>query len=449
MTRLLQLFAKLRSYGDSPCMETIRDQYTYAHLLREIEAWQMRLEEYELRPGDVVAVRAGHSFAATAALFAIVSRDAVAAMIPGDRDLQRYLADAHATALLELDPDGNHRLTALPAPPVHPLLERLRAEHEGGLVIFTSGSTGHPKAAVHSIERFLHKYDKQGRRLRTLAFLLLDHIAGLDTLFYTLANGGTVILTQRRDPQSIMQLISSHRIEVLPASPSFLRAVCALPPPIRAQLSSLRVVTYGSEPMDSGTLERLNGLLPNVQIIQKYGTTETGAPRCTSRSNDSLWLRIEGEGVRCRVIDDVLWLRSEGTILGYLNAPSPIDEGGWYCTGDLVDTDGEWIRFRGRLSDTINVGGEKVAPVQVEQVILELDFVQAAVVSGESHPLMGQVVAARVSLAANCLQGSEAVKRIRAHCMRRLPAHKVPLRILITTDLVSERHKTRRPAEGR
>src|SRR3954453_3576760 len=105
MRRLLQLFAKLRSYGDSPCIETTRDRYTYAQLLHEIAAWQTRLAEQELRAGQVVAVRADHSFAATAAVLAIVSRGAVAAMIPGDRDITGYIADAHATTLLELDAD--------------------------------------------------------------------------------------------------------------------------------------------------------------------------------------------------------------------------------------------------------------------------------------------------------------------------------------------------------
>jgi acyl-CoA synthetase (AMP-forming)/AMP-acid ligase II len=97
--------------------------------------------------------------------------------------------------------------------------------------------------------------------------------------------------------------------------------------------------------MDPSTLARVNARFPNTQITQKYGTTETGSPRSVSRGND-----------------------------------------------------GDWIRFRGRAADTINVGGEKVAPTEVEQSILELDFVRDVVVSGEPHAPMGQIGAARVGV---------------------------------------------------
>jgi long-chain acyl-CoA synthetase len=313
------------------------------------------------------------------------------------------------------------------------------------VVIFTSGSTGRPKAALQSVERFLYKFRTPGRQLRTLAFLLFDHVAGIDTLFYTLTNGGTLILTRRRDPGSILGLIDAHKVEVLPASPSFLRLMCVAGDGGEHDLSSLKVITYGSEPMDPGTLARLNARFPLAQISQKYGTTETGSPRTVSRGNDSLWLKIKSDGVETRVVDDVLWIRTEGTILGYLNAPSPVDEEGWYCTGDLVDVDGEWIRFRGRAADIINVGGEKVAPAEVEQSILELEFVREAVVAGERHALMGQIVTARVTLADTAPEPKEAVKLIRLHCRGRLASYKVPVKIdVVTQRLTSERHKAQR-----
>lgn len=181
-----------------------------------------------------------------------------------------------------------------------------------------------------------------------------------------------------------------------------------------------------------------------VRLVQKYGTTETGSPRTESRDKDSLWLKIKSNGVEMKVVDGVLWLRSEGAMLGYLNAPSPIDEQGWYCTGDLVDVDGEWIRFRGRATEIINVGGEKVAPAEVEQTILELDFVRHVVVCGVPHSLMGHVVMARVMLHGSANDRSQATKAIRSHCRRRLPSHKVPVKIELVEDLIGDRYKLRR-----
>jgi acyl-coenzyme A synthetase/AMP-(fatty) acid ligase len=196
--------------------------------------------------------------------------------------------------------------------------------------------------------------------------------------------------------------------------------------------------------MDPATLSLLNARFPDCQIRQKYGTTETGSPPSASRGNDSLWLKIGGDGVETRVVDDVLHIRSESTILGYLNAPSPVDEQGWYCTGDLVDVDGEWIRFRGRASDRINVGGEKVSPTEIEQVILELDIVREVVVRGEPNPLLGQIVTAQVVLAAD-LDEREAARTVRTHCRFRLAAYKVPVKIdFVAGRLTSDRQKALR-----
>ena len=120
-----------------------------------------------------------------------------------------------------------------------------------------------------------------------------------------------------------------------------------------------------------------------------------------------------GAGLENKVVDGMLWLRGESTIIGYLNAPSPLDGDGWYCTGDLVDVDGEWLSFRGRAADVINVGGENVSPAEVEQAILELDFVRDAVVEREKHAMLGQIVTARVALAEPQPTANEAARRIR------------------------------------
>src|SRR5690606_12203738 len=239
----------------------------------------------------------------------------------------------------------------------------------------------------------------------------------------------------------------ANRVEVLPASPSFLRLLCLSGATANADLSSLKVIAYGSEPMDRRTLAWLNERFPSARIVQRYGTTETGPPRSWSRGNASLWRKLDGASFETRIVNGVLQLRGEGTILGYLNAPSPLDEEGWYDTGDSVevetDDDGtQWLRFRGRASETINVGGENVAPTEIEQTMLELPFVQHAVVAGERNPLLGQIVTARVALAVP-LPWRDAEKRIRAYCRARLAAHKVPVKIeFVDSSLLNARQKT-------
>lgn len=450
MNRFARFVERLQGYAPQLCMVDDGNSHTYADLLEHFEWWRRQCDELKIAPGSVVGLRADYSLSAVAALLALFARNAIVALIPGDRDPHRYLADACAEVFLNFDFKGGYRLHAQSQPATHVLLDRLHEAGDGGVVIFTSGSTGYPKAALQSLERFLYKFEKPGRRFRTLAFLLFDHVAGLDTVFYTLASGGALVLVRNRNPQSVLDVIEAHKVEVLPTSPTFLRLLCTAEPPGRHDLSSLKIITYGSEPMDPSTLTRLNQRFPDVQISQKYGTTETGSPRSVSRGNDSLWLKIKSDGAETKVADGVLWIRSEGTMLGYLNAPSGVDEEGWYCTGDLVEVDGEWLRFRGRAADTINVGGEKVAPAEVEQTILELDFVSDATASGEPHALLGQIVVARVSLGVHAIDPQEARKLIRAHCRERLGPYRVPVRVdMVSGSLANARQKAqrKRPAD--
>jgi len=445
MTRLSDFIEILKGYSSRRSIEYNGEIYTYFNLMEEVECWNDRFNQLDVQSGAVVGVRADYSVSSIAALIALLLRRAVAALVPRDRPFQRYVLDCHATALLDVRTDGSYDWQSTACETSHPLLDRMRAANEGGFVLFTSGSTGRPKAALQSTERFLYKFRKPGRCLSTLAFLLFDHIAGLDTVFYTLMSGGTLVLTRRRDPSSIAGLIESHRVEVLPTSPSFLRLLCMRTNCLTHDLSSLKVITYGSEPMDPATLAKLNILFPYVQITQKYGTTETGSPRSISRGDESLWLKFQSDGIETKVVDDVLWIRGESTLLGYLNAPSPVDEDGWYCTSDLVDVDGPWIRFRGRASDTINVGGEKVAPAEVEHCILELDFVREAVVCGAPHSMLGQIVTARVTLADPDLDHKAASASIWQHCRKGLAHYKAPVKVeIVDGGLTDDRQKVSR-----
>jgi len=408
--------------------------------------WTERLAASGVAPGSVVGVKADWSPDAIALLLALLARGHVAALVPpsAPRD-EELLRAAHAAAVWRGD-HGHGQLETLSPAGDHPLLRTLREAGGAGFVIFSSGSSGRPKAILHDVERFFRKFDGKGKGLRTLAFLLFDHIAGQDTLFYTLCHGGALVLPENRNPDHVARLVEEHRVEVLPTSPSFLNLFCLAHAQEGRDLSSLKIITYGSEPMPPETLARVNAAFPGVDIIQKYGTSEFGSPRSKSRGRDELWMRLGGDGVEMRILDGILWVRSPSAMLGYLNAPNPFDGDGWYCTGDLVEQDGEWIRILGRESDLINVGGEKVFPQEVEDVIHEIDVIDDVVVRGASHPLTGQVVEAIVHLKAGG-EPRNIRKLVRSHCRERLPSYKIPVKVVVTDEpLTSERHKKRRRA---
>jgi long-chain acyl-CoA synthetase len=418
--------------------------YSYEWLLAAIAAAHDELGRAGVRRGAVVSLEADFSPASIAHLLAFIGLGAVVVPIAPTSEYARpeSLRVAQVEWRVICGEDDRVRIEATEAPAGHPLYERLRAQGHPGLVLFTSGTTAEPKAVLHDCVRLLAKYTTRRHRLRTLAFLLFDHIGGFDTLLQALSNASAVVIPGDRTPDGICATIARHRVEVLPASPSFLAMMLLSEAHLRHDLSSLRYVTYGAEVMPQAVLDRLAAAFPGVTLLQKYGLTELGTLRSHSSANDSLWVKVGGEGYRTRVVDGLLEIKAESSMLGYLNAPSPFTPDGWFMTGDAVEVDGDYLRILGRASDLINVGGQKVYPAEVESVIQELDNVREAAVTGEPHPFTGQIVVARVSL-----QDPEdprvLERRVRDHCRARLAAYKVPVKVTVALgDLHTERQKT-------
>ncbi len=439
-----RLLVELRHAGERPCIFERGEWITAAALTRTVEDWRRELGRNLPRRGAVLGLRATFSRDAIACLLAAWAERALVALLPPGAETGDLIARAGVEQTLTLTRGERPAWHSTGFASNAPLLTQLRVEQDAGLLIFTSGSTGRPKIAVHSLARFLLKFAARGRSVRTLAMLQFDHVAGIDALLYTLHAGGALVLPDERTPASVCAAIESARVEVLSTAPSFLRLLSLSGSADGADLSSVRTVTYGAEPMDPATLARVQAIFPGARISQKYGTTELGAPRTRSEANDSLWLRFDGGGTEAQVRDGMLWLRSESRFLGYLDDPDAVDAAGWMNTGDRVEVRGEWLRILGRDSDVISVGGEKVTPAEVEAAILELDEVIAAAVRGEPNPLLGQIVVARVQL----LPGTDeagAEKRIRRHCRAKLAPYQVPVSVEVATEpLVTDRQKVRR-----
>ncbi len=315
----------------------------------------------------------------------------------------------------------------------HPLYAELASRNSPGLVLFTSGSTGRNKGALHDLGRLVEKFAVAKRCLRTLVFLQPDHIGGVNTLFYTLSNAGSVVIPETRQPASICELIDRHRVELLPTSPTFLNLLLLSYDSSRHSLASLKHITYGTEPMPETTLRRVRAVFPHARLQQTYGLTEVGILRSQSRDDGSLWVRLGGEGFDLQVAEGRLWIKAQSSMLGYLNAPSPFSADGYLDTGDRVDVEGEWVRILGRESEIINVGGSKVFPAEVEDVLLQMPNVDDVLVRGERHPLTGQIVAAEVRLE-RAEPAAEFKVRLRQFCSERLSAYKIPARIVITEE---------------
>jgi long-chain acyl-CoA synthetase len=414
-----------------------RDQrISYGELSRDIARLGDDLEARGLRPGTTVLLEADFSPRAVALLLALLGRGLVVGLATGlpESKSVEYSELCQAQHRIRLE-DGEITLWEKRQRQVdHPLLCELRQRQRPGLVIFSSGSSGAPKASVHDAERLLRKFERPARRTRVVAFLLFDHIGGLNLLFYALFNRGTIIIARERTPDAVAAAIATHRADALTTTPTFLRLALVSGAFERHDVSSLRFVNYSSEVMPQNTLDELRSALPQARLSQSYGLTEVGVLDTRSRSSESLFIKLGGgksaaDAYQIRIRDGLLEIRAHSTMLGYLNAPSPFTEDGWFRTGDAVEIDGDYVRILGRTSELINVGGQKVYPAEVEGVLQEIPGVLEVVVTGEPHPLTGQLVCAAVSLA-----GDETIPQFSARMRRlaraRLPSYMVPQKIV-------------------
>ncbi len=440
------LLDRMSAMVDGEALAYGEHRVTYAQLVARIDAFRRDLTDRQLSAGSVVAVRGDYSPGICALFLAVVFQRGVLVSLPVGEDVRPLLAVAGAEALFdftEATETCSYRALAPRTRP--PILQRLHDRRGAGLVVFTSGTTGQGKAALFDFETLVERYRKPRPGYRTLVFLKLDHLGGIHTMLHTLAHGGTLVIGDERQPEAVAQAIERHRIELLPTTPTFLRMLVISRMHERYDLSSLRLITYGTEPMPPSTLEALQRTFPGVGLKQTYGLTELGVLPTRSRAPGSLWLQVGGRGCEARVVDNVLWLRSETAMLGYLNAPSPFDENGWYNTNDVVEVDGPYIRILGRTTELINVGGQKVYPSEVESALLELDNVCEATVWGEANPVTGQVVAARVTLAQPEDQESFE-QRLHRFCRGRLTDYKIPLVVeIVAGGHHSQRFKKIRP----
>jgi long-chain acyl-CoA synthetase len=421
----------------------------YAELEADIDRQRRALRDRGLVPGATVALEADFSPTAIAVLFALwLERAIVLPLLPevAARDeragaprfgeWQVRVADESVQVFRRIDETRSD------------LLDCLRAEGAPGLLVRTSGSEGTPKTIVHDVRRWLRLYEPRPGGHRTLAFFIFDHIGGLHTILTALSRGGCLVVPRSRTPDHVAEAIARHRVEVLPASPTFLNLLALSGAHERHDFGSLQVVTYGTEVMADSTLQRAGAAWPHVRFVQNYGLSETSVLRTRTRESDVRWLEIRGEGTEWRVIDGLLEVRSDTAMLGYLDAPSPFTADGWLKTGDVVEVDGEFVRVLGRQSDMLNVGGRKVYPAEIETVLLSAPGVLEATVCGEANPLIGTMITAVVRVAGDEPNDAERA-RLRQFAQQRLLAYQVPQRLVVTREpLHTERFKARRRADA-
>ncbi len=415
--------------------------YDYQHLLNRYDFWLKFLQE-NTKPSSVVAVRADYNPDSISLMLALIENGNV--FVPfsfANKDIDEKIKSAEVEYYIKFDKKGDFEFVETGITATHELINEVKERKNPGVIVFSSGSTGKPKAALHDYTHLLNKFKTQRATLRTITFLLFDHWGGINTLLYILSNTGVIGVPSIRSAEEVCEFVEKYNIELLPTTPTFINLILISKAYLKFDITSLKVVSYGTEMMPESTLKAFNKLFPNITLKQTYGLTELGVMRTKSESNESLWVKVGGEDYKTKVIDNVLFIKAKTSILGYLNAASPFDADGWYDTGDRVEQKGEYIRFLGRENDIINVGGQKVFPAEVESVLMQIDNINEASVYGTTNPIMGNVVAAKIIIEndepLNKLKG-----KIRKFCKDKLESYKIPVHVEIVEQTnVSERFK--------
>ena len=166
--------------------------------------------------------------------------------------------------------------------------------------------------------------------------------------------------------------------------------------------------------------------------------SELGIVRVKSESRNSLFMKIGGEGVETKTIDNVLYIRSKSKMLGYLNAESPFDKEGWYNTKDIVEKKGEYYKVIGRIGDVINVGGLKFMASDIEKVALSNPKISLVKVITKKNPITGQHIEIIIETRDPKFKDVEFFKRF---FREKLPNHMTPKRITIDKIKISHRLK--------
>jgi len=319
------------------------------------------------------------------------------------------------------------------------------------LVIFTSGSTGRPKGVVLSHRALAGKLAAIDSLLRfksgesTLLVLNITFSFGIWVSLLTLATGGTLLMHGKFTPHAFCAGIAAEQVGRVAVVPSMMRALFANPPTeLHAAGRSRRLgqILIGGESLGPALATELAAHFPRADLIDIYGLTETATsdffllPKdharfagCIGRPSPGVEFRIaaaDGSAVAPGEVGE-LQIRTPFIMNGYLDAPeltAGAFQEGWFRTGDMGRArEGDVVALVGRAKELISRGGNKVSPLELEQVFAAHPDIAAAMAAGAADPILGE----RIHLLVVPRPGRALTeKALREHAASRLPKFRQP-----------------------
>jgi acyl-CoA synthetase (AMP-forming)/AMP-acid ligase II len=461
-----------------------REPLTYGRLYRHIDEMGGTLRGMGIGHRDRVAVVLPNGPEMAVAILTVAASAACAPINPayGAEELDRYLADLRPRALITqagIDSPAC-RVAVARGVRVVELSAALDAEaglftltghlgdapsREGvsssdvALLLLTSGTTSRPKIVPLMHANICTSAYWSGAALalsqtdRCLNVLPLFHGHGLiASVLASLAVGASVVCTPGCDVSRFFAWLTAFRPTWYSAVPTMHQAILARAPHNRERVADcrLRFVRSASAPLPPRILTELERTFETA-VIEFYGMTETASspiacnplpPR--RRKAGSVGVRV---GLDVAIMDEQSTLlpcghtgqvvvRGASVMLGYDGDPTATRDafaGDWFKTGDLgfFDDDG-YLFLAGRSSEIINRGGEKVAPREVDEVLLEHPAVAQAVTFAVPHATLGEDVASAIVLRPHA---AATPQELRQFAIGRLADFKVPRQVVIVSEL--------------
>jgi acyl-CoA synthetase (AMP-forming)/AMP-acid ligase II len=300
-------------------------------------------------------------------------------------------------------------------------------------VLLTSGTNGPPKAVVHSLASLTAAFLSEELRESIenwATFYDIRRYGGLQIFLRTVAGRGSLTLRDRSE--TIEDFVSrgvAENVTHISGTPSHWRF--ALMNPSAARELDPEYVRLSGEIADRPVIDMLKALYARARIVVAYASTEAGVAFEVTDGEEGFPEQILGDengDVVMKLVEGALRVRSNRTAIRYLGVSVHplLDEGGFVDTGDMIVVNGGRCFFAGRRGGTINVGGAKVNPEEVEAVINRHPRVSVSRVKGRKNPLVGAVVVADIELKKGEVGSSELKQEIIASCAAELAFYKVP-----------------------
>ena len=452
---------------------------TYDSLRQQVRTLAEELRAMGIEREDRVAIVLPNGIEAIVTFLAVAAAGTAAPLNPAYKvaEFEFYMDDTNAKALITPNDGGKEARSAAQASVMDIRAEldeegRVSLAARGGegqaeagrvdtpspepddvaLVLHTSGTTSRPKRVplahrnlTTSVENIIETYDLSDSDV-SLCVMPLFHVHGLvASTLSTLRSGGTVVVPPRFNPLGFWPLVDENEATWFSAVPTMFQALLS-----RARSGSapqtagrLRFIRSCSAALSPATMEQMESTF-GVPVVEAYGMTEAAHQMASNPlpPDDRIPGSVgPGTGVQIGIMDDAGELQATGTvgevvisgpnvIRGYESNPEANASsfvGDWFRTGDQGELDRDGVlTLRGRLKELINRSGEKISPIEIDDVLLSHPAVAEAVAFGVPHPAHGEEPTAAVVL------GSEATEReLVAHCRQSLSSFKVPRKIHI------------------